>query len=480
MLKEKSELIVHVHRLLDICLTVAAFVAAYFLKLYIVPEAYQGLIRDPNYYVILLMIIIIWYPLFAWFGLYESYRKSSLRKMIVNILKAVSSGVMVLVLVLYLLKIEDISRLLIGIFFVLDITFLVLYKSVAFRMLSRFRIKGYNFRNILIIGSRERAKDVIKEIGANPGAGFRIMGCLDIEERYIGREVLHKVTVIDVIGNLYTILSRRVVDELIFAMPLHLISDAEKYIALGEKMGVSVRIIPDWQIHRVMYTPTIAHIGFEEFMGLPTLAFRPTRADRNALLIKAFIDYAFCFISFLISMPFFPLIAAAIKLSSPGPVFFKQKRLGLHGRRFNVYKFRTMVNGAEKMKAQLDERNEAAGPVFKIKKDPRIIPWVGTFLRKTNLDELPQLINVLKGEMSLVGPRPPIPSEVEDYDVWHRRRLSMKPGITCIWQTTQNRNDVSFEDWMNMDLSYIDNWRLRLDFKILLQTAGTVFLGTGR
>ncbi|MBW1898330.1 MAG: exopolysaccharide biosynthesis polyprenyl glycosylphosphotransferase, partial [Deltaproteobacteria bacterium] len=404
MLKEKSELIVHVHRLLDICLTVAAFVAAYFVKLYVVPEAYQGLIRDPNYYIILLMIIIIWYPLFAWFGLYESYRKSTLKKIILNTLKAVSTGVMVLVLVLYLMKIEDVSRLLIGIFVLLDVIFLIFYKSVAFRMLTHFRSKGYNYRNILIIGSKDMAKEVVKEIEANPSAGFRIMGCLDIEDDYIGKKVSNEVFVKDVIRNLHTILSGDVVDELIFAMPLRLIDNAEKYIALAEKMGVSVRIIPDWQVHR-LYTPAIAQIGFEEFMGIPTMAFRTTRADRNALYVKAFIDYTFSIFFSLIFMPFFPFIMAAIKLSSSGPVFFKQERLGLHGRRFNVYKFRTMFADAEKMRVRLNQKNEASGPAFKIKKDPRIIPLVGTFLRKINLDELPQLINVLKGEMSLVGPR---------------------------------------------------------------------------
>jgi len=479
MLKERSELVVHVHRLLDICITVGAFVAAYFIKLYVLPAGYRNLVKDPNYYIILLMVIIIWYPLFAWFGLYESYRKSTLWKLILNTLKAVSSGVVILVLVLYLMKIEDISRLLIGIFFLLDVTFLILYKSIVYRMLAHFRGKGYNYRNILIVGSREMARGIIKEIEANPGAGFRIMGCLETEDGHIGRKVLNKVFVIDVIRNLYPILSRHVVDELIFAMPLRLIEDAEKYIALSEKMGVSVRIIPDWQIHR-LYTPSIARIGFEEFMGIPTMAFRTTQADRNALYIKTFIDYALSILFLLIFIPVFPFIAIAIKLFSPGPVFFKQERLGLHGRRFNIYKFRTMAVDAEKMRVQLSRQNEASGPVFKIKKDPRIIPWVGTFLRKTNLDELPQLFNVLKGEMSLVGPRPPIPSEVEEYKVWHRRRLSMKPGITCIWQTTHNRNDVSFEDWMDMDLRYIDNWRLGLDFKILFQTAGTVLFGNGR
>jgi len=156
------------------------------------------------------------------------------------------------------------------------------------------------------------------------------------------------------------------------------------------------------------------------------------------------------------------------------------ERCCLNGRRFMVYKFRTMVADAEKRFNEVKALNEADGPVFKIKKDPRIIPYIGALLRKSSLDELPQLINVLKGEMSLVGPRPPIPAEVEKYDVWQRRRLSMKPGLTCLWQTKPGRNEERFEEWMNLDLSYIDNWSLGLDFKILLKTIPVILKGAGR
>jgi len=176
----------------------------------------------------------------------------------------------------------------------------------------------------------------------------------------------------------------------------------------------------------------------------------------------------------------FIIIAIAIKFCSKGPVFYKQERIGLNGRKFIFYKFRSMVMDAEQRRDEVDSMNESDGPAFKIKKDPRIISYIGTFLRKTSMDELPQLINVLKGEMSIVGPRPPIPSEVEKYDNWQRRRLSMKPGLTCLWQTTPCRNDVCFDEWMNLDLQYIDNWSLGLDFKILLKTPWAMLNGEGR
>jgi lipopolysaccharide/colanic/teichoic acid biosynthesis glycosyltransferase len=169
-----------------------------------------------------------------------------------------------------------------------------------------------------------------------------------------------------------------------------------------------------------------------------------------------------------------------IKGFSPGSVFYTQVRCGLYGRKFTLFKFRTMVPNAEEMQDSLSVFNEATGPAFKIKKDPRIIPYIGTFLRKISLDELPQFINVLRGEMSVVGPRPPIPSEVEKYELWQRRRLSMKPGITCLWQVQPRRNDISFEQWMDMDMNYIDHWSLRLDILIILKTIPAIIFGRGR
>ena len=197
------------------------------------------------------------------------------------------------------------------------------------------------------------------------------------------------------------------------------------------------------------------------------------------LLVKSFIDYVGAIFLILLLSPVLLIVALLVKLSSPGPVIYSQERAGLNGRRFMVYKFRTMVADAEELRATLEDQNEMDGPVFKIKNDPRITR-IGHFLRRTSLDELPQLFNILKGDMSLVGPRPPIPSEVEQYLPCQRRRLSMKPGLTCIWQVSSRRNDIPFEKWMKMDLKYIDNWCLLLDLKLLLRTLSTVILGSGR
>jgi len=480
MLREQNDIITQTHKVLDICLTATAFVCAYFIKRQLLPESLRGLTTAPNYYIVLLMIIIIWYVTFNVYGVYRSYRTRTYAQIFWNMTTAVSIGMLILGLSLYFFRITEISRLMIGLFYVFNIVLLAVNKGIVYRILTHFREKGFNSRNLLIVGSRERAKDVIESVGDHLVSGYRVLGCLDTDPGEVGKVVKKGLRVIGTVDQLKRILLERVVDELVFAMPLTKINNADKCIAVAEEMGVAVRILPDWQIHKLMYNPAIAHIRFQDFLGLPTMGLHSTPTDYGELIIKNAIDYIFAGIALLLALPLFLIVAAAIKTASKGPVFFQQERCGLNGRKFMLYKFRTMAIDAEERRHELGTLNEADGPVFKIKKDPRVIPFVGTFLRKTSLDELPQLINVLRGEMTLVGPRPPIPSEGEEYDIWQRRRLSMKPGLTCIWQSTSNRNDVGFEDWMKMDLSYIDNWSLGLDLRILLKTAAVVLTGAGR
>jgi exopolysaccharide biosynthesis polyprenyl glycosylphosphotransferase len=479
MLREQSRQIVIIHQGLDIALTVIAFVSAYVIKRYL-PAPFGGLITEPNYYVILLMIIIIWYMTFALCGLYESYRKRNLLRILWEMTRAVFIGMVVLVIGLYLLKIKDISRLLMGIFCVFDIILLGLSKSIVYRILTTYRTKGFNYRNILVVGSKQRAKDTINLIGAHPFAGLRVMGCVETDEALLGQEVSKGVNVIGLLSDLRDLLRNRIVDEMIFAMPLSKIPKPHQYMLIAEQLGVAVRILPDWHIHNNDYQPRIAKTVFEDFFGYPTLALSTTTRSKDNLFVKYAFDYVFSILAFIVFLPFFVVISIVIKIFSKGPVLYRQERCGLNGRRFMLYKFRTMLVDAEKRQRELEAANEADGPVFKIRNDPRIIPWIGKLLRKTSMDELPQLINILKGEMSLVGPRPPIPAEVEKYDDWQRRRLSMKPGLTCIWQITRHRNDVSFGDWMRMDLEYIDTWSLKLDFEILFKTLAVVLFGSGR
>jgi len=319
---------------------------------------------------------------------------------------------------------------------------------------------------------------VIRTVEDYLDAGYRVLGCLEVDESFVGKEIKPGIKVIGMIDDLGKILREHIVDELVFAMPLKGIENAHEYIALAEVFGVPTRIIPDWQIHRLMYQPDIASIRIEDFLGIPTMAFTTTPAKPAELLIKTAFDYVTSAIGLVIILPLFLVISLCVKLTSKGPVFFKQDRCGLNGRRFQLLKFRTMVENAEELKGTLKAQNEMTGPVFKITNDPRVT-LAGRILRKLSLDELPQPINILRGEMSLVGPRPPIPSEVENYELWQMRRLSMKPGITCIWQVN-GRNHVEFGEWMKMDLQYIDNWSIWLDLKLLLATVPAVLMATGK
>ena len=377
MLRERAKLITRAHKVLDICLTASAFIAAYFIKLHLLPVSFRGLTTGPNYYIILLMTIIIWYVSFGLFDLYASYRKQTFGQILWNMIKAVSIGMLFMILCMYIFKMTDVSRIMLGIFFLLNIGFLAVSKGIVYVALARYRQKGFNFRNILIVGSRQRAVDVIDAIGDRLGSGYSVLGCLEIDEAEIGKKVKNGIQVIGTVDHLEKILWDQVVDELIFAMPLKEIEDADKYIALAEEVGVSVRIVPDWQIHKLMYHPEIASIQFEEFLGIPTLTMTTTPTKQGDLFIKNAFDYAFAAVTLVMSVPFFMAVSLAIKITSKGPVFFKQERSGLNGRLFKVYKFRTMVFDAELKQANIKKMNESDGPVFKIKKNPRIIPYLG-------------------------------------------------------------------------------------------------------
>jgi exopolysaccharide biosynthesis polyprenyl glycosylphosphotransferase len=277
--------------------------------------------------------------------------------------------------------------------------------------------------------------------------------------------------VIGTFDDMARILDENVVDEVIFVMPRNWLDRLEKYVRICEKVGVKATISID------VFDTAIAKPVLKELDGWLLLTFDATPNDFFFLSLKRSLDLIGSAGGLLALSPLFLLIGLIIKITAPGPVFFRQIRCGVNGRTFPILKFRTMVVDAEKKLAELQNQNELKGPAFKIRNDPRITA-IGRLLRKTSLDELPQLINVLWGDMSLVGPRPPLPSEVENYERWQRRRLSMRPGITCIHEVVA-RNDKDFNNWMKMDLEYIDNWCFGLDLRILVRTLLAVVKGTG-
>lgn len=276
------------------------------------------------------------------------------------------------------------------------------------------------------------------------------------------------------IERLGPILEERVVDEVVFSAPLEELPAILPYVRLCEEVGVTAQVQAE----------SVACYSVPEvtdFHGIPLLTYSPVRHAPELLSIKRLMDVLVAIIGIIVTAPIMLLCAAVIKLTSEGPALFRQRRSGLHGRAFEMVKFRTMEHGAEEMQAAMEDLNEVDGPVFKIFRNGRIDPRttrVGRVLRRWSLDELPQMFNVLMGDMSIVGPRPPIPAEVERYDRWQRRRLSMRPGLTCLWQI-KGRHQLGFDEWMRLDLFYIDHWSLRLDFLILFRTVSAVLGGTG-
>lgn len=468
-----------VHQIIDLVIITLAFWSAYKIKI-VLPGSLGGLASYYDYRFILVLSLISFHLSLRLFGAYAQYRLQTMRQVFFRLLKATLTGMAGVIFLGYMLHIESVSRLLITLFAFFALLGLGLFKGVLYHLLARSRYKNYNTRNILVIGTRQRSLDFIKKIMRRRESGFRITGCLETCDQVetIGERVYENVKIIGTLSDFKKILKRETVDEVVFGIPLKKIEDVHEYIYFAEEMGKNVRVLPDFQIDKIKYYPQTAKVNIEDFLGVPTLALTSAPKSSNELLLKSFIDYSGALFGVVLFSPLFLLICLLIKLTSKGPVLFSQERSGLNGRSFRLHKFRTMVVNAEELKAKLMAENEMDGPVFKMKKDPRIT-GIGAILRKTSLDELPQLFNVLKGEMSLVGPRPPLPSEVEDYKLWQRRRLSMKPGLTCIWQVS-GRNEISFEQWMSMDLEYIDNWSLGLDIKLLLLTVREVTVGGGR
>lgn len=470
---KSSDIFLGLRQITDILIISMAFWAAFQTR-------NLSMNSPPPYLLIFILTIVCCHISLRLFGVYSSKNNKNLPRISFQIIKAGFAGTSSIIFIMYLLHIEAVSRLFLGFFLFYFILFFILTRVIFYYILRHKRQQIHHTRNILIIGSRQRAIDLISKIHSNYDPDYRILGCLEIIglQHEVGKKVFNEVRVIATLEKFNRLLLTKAIDEIIFAMPLQLIDNIHEYILFAENLGINIRIMPDFQIQRIEYNPTTAKMHIDSFMGLPFMSLSSTPRMKADLTIKSTIDYILAGSGIIILSPFLFLISLAIKLTSKGPILFTQIRSGLNGRQFTLYKFRTMVANAEALKKDLEIKNEMDGPVFKITKDPRVTP-VGRFLRKTSLDELPQLFNIMKGEMSLVGPRPPLPSEVQEYQLWQRRKLSMKPGLTCIWQVS-GRNNVSFKEWMKMDLEYIDNWSLFLDFKLLALTVKEVTFGGGK
>ena len=345
-------------------------------------------------------------------------------------------------------------------------------------MLKALRRRGHNLRHILIVGTNRRAIKFASEIEAKPELGYIVAGFVDEPDR---RDVCKACAafkhtnyrVVSDVNGLSAYIRKNVVDEVVVALPVKsFYQEISRIINICAEQGVLNRHLPD------IFNRAVDKFRLEDIDEQSMMPRNRSEAEEWQVLIKWIIDKILATSILILLAPLFAIVAIAIKLDSPGPVFFIQKRVGLNKRVFRVFKFRTMSVDAPLIQATLESKNEASGPVFKIKNDPRVTR-LGQFLRKTSIDEFPQLINVLKGEMSIVGPRPLPLRDFDGFDRdWLHRRFSVMPGITCLWQVS-GRSNIAFERWMRLDLQYIDQWSLWLDFKILLMTFRAVLSGSG-
>ena len=402
-------------------------------------------------------------------GLYRPRARLRMRTEIVDVLRATLAFAAGVLSLLFLFKLPDVSRAVLLVVFPV-LAFSAFAERLVLRLiLTSLRQRGRNTRFVLVVGVGQRAQAFADLVEMHQTLGLRVIGHLDP-----GSDEPVSVTrpVIGLLADIETVMHTTVVDEVAICLPLSEWAKTDEIARLCEEEGKIVRI-PMFVLEHTLATGRV-----EEFAGIPiySLVSGPDRIA--AMLGKRALDVVGALAGVILTGPLAVWIAISIRRDSPGPILFRQRRVGLHGRTFDVVKFRTMVDGAEDRLDELQEHNEIRGHAFKITDDPRITP-VGRWLRRTSLDELPQLWNVLAGQMSLVGPRPPLPSEVAGYDIWHRRRLSMKPGMTGLWQV-RARNEQDFDRWVETDLEYIDRWSLWLDLRIMLQTIPAVVGRSGR
>jgi len=443
MLRQQARLFRNFTILLDVLVVSFAFLLAHYFS-----GSVGGGGEFHDYALVLLIVFPIWFGLFAYFNLYSSLRMRSLLDVLSAVIKIHLAGAIAASSILYLAAQHGSSRIFFGVFVLISMVLIGIEKASVKLFLYAIRKRGYNARQILILGDNERAQRFTRLVEEHAGWGLRIVGNPPLGE-------LQKIPVI---------CTTHAVDEVVFCLPKEQTETADEVRHILQDMGITIRVVPDGSVFlplRDELTYFHDEIPMFTYYGKPFIV--------SQLFLKRCLDLAGALAGLGLTVFLFPFIALAIRLDSPGPLFFRQVRVGENGRLFTCWKFRSMYQGAERQKKELIPLNEMCGSLFKIRNDPRVTR-VGRFLRRTSLDELPQFWNVLRGEMSLVGTRPPTPDEVAGYEYKHRKRICIKPGITGLWQVS-GRNDIrDFNEVVRLDVEYIDQWSLWLDVKILMKT----------
>ena len=484
MYREHARLLATLQFLTDVLLSLLAFPLAYWTRTHvekITPESLDSLINPVLLpiadYAWMVVLAIAWWGVAAYsLGLYKlSIKRFDRQKIRIVIEGAILTGLF-LGFLSFALRL-NVSRPLIFFFVFYQAALLLLVRIVVTLHTHMQKSPSAAGRQILIVGNGPRAREMAELIARYSEWGLRILGHIAFDAGPAALPLNRRKDgiagdVLGSIGDLRAVVEQQVVDEIIFVSsePGEL-KYLDEVLTISKELGIRTRVAANF------FPDRISKLSMEFLEKVPVITFSSTPDHALSLLVKRIMDIVLCVVLFILLSPILLAIGCLVKLTSPGPMIYRQVRCGLYGRRFVLFKFRSMREGAEDVLWEIKHLNEMDGPVFKMRNDPRVTP-LGRFLRKSSIDELPQLWNVLAGEMSLVGPRAPLPEEVQEYTGWQRRRLSVKPGITCLWQVS-GRNEIDFHEWMEMDLQYIDNWSLLLDLKILAKTFPVVLLGKG-
>ncbi|NOZ19801.1 MAG: sugar transferase [Planctomycetes bacterium] len=469
MLRERDRLIQMQVMVVDSLIIISAFAASYWLR-----KAMPRIVTEVKWRAILPLRDYLWIPVVAvplWLLAFTycsgtKWLHGKRQDVFLSVAKPLVLCGVVMALINFVFKPLTVSRMMMGLFFVLCLVFFHLTRRLTLLLVAQ---QEQTARNLLIVGSAETAEEMAKRLAELVAGAFHIAGIATRTK--LANKDLDGVPVLGTIGDLQTIIDENVIDDVIFADPLADLTESEEVIRICEEVGVDIHLQADF------FNVILSKTYVEQFDGLPFLTYSSAPRGAGPLLIKRVMDVTLSLALLILLSPFLALIGLLIKRTSEGPILFRQTRAGLNGREFTLYKFRSMHERAEEEMDRVAALKTSDGPSFKAKDDPRVTS-IGRLLRRFSLDELPQLWNVLKGDMSIVGPRPVPMHEVERYERWQRRRLSMKPGMTCLWQVS-GRSDLAFSQWMKLDLRYIDQWSLWLDLKVLLWTIPAVIRGRG-
>ncbi len=460
--------------LLDAVLILAASALAWYLRYevqlfrrLVEPGFYNPLSAYAGLFALLTTILVITLSLN---GVYTPHRGSSLISEALRILNAALTSIFIVMALTFGLRPLAYSRLLFFYDGVLIVFLLGLARVAWRRVEAELRRHGHGVERVLIVGAGDVGRAVMRTMVARPDLGYQVVGFVD-DDPLRGSTDLGRFRALGGLDDVESLLINERVDDMIITLPWMYQRRIIGLVSVCQRLGVRPRVAPD------LFQPNLSQMDVDDLGGIPLIGIRENNLPRGAQVVKRLLDVVFTALGFIVLLPLMGVIAILIKLDSPGPVFFKQTRIGQGGRPFQVIKFRSMKQDAEEELARLARRNEASGPLFKIKDDPRRTR-VGRFIRRTSIDELPQFFNVLRGEMSIVGPRPALPEEVEKYEAWQCQRLEVPQGITGLPQIS-GRSDLTFDEICLLDIYYIENWSLALDITIMLRTIPQVLTGSG-